>query len=266
MFEFMGGSMGSVVGEKITRQLERALAASPARDPVLGVGRRAHAGGRAVADADGEDVGGAEQAARGARAVHRGALASDDRRRRGVGRDARRSDHRRARRADRVRRTARDRADDPPAAAARASSARSSCSSTAWSTWSCRARISSRRSSARCAGSSAAPIRRARTGKVGDVVELELAATTRLTTVVRRAARAARRRRGASAFGSASSGCARCCAELGEPERSATVDPRRRHERQGLDRRDDRCARARRRQARRDVHVAAPVDAARARR
>ena len=57
--------MGSVVGEKITRLFERALERQRAGDRVLGVGRRAHAGGRAVADADGEDLGGAGAAARG---------------------------------------------------------------------------------------------------------------------------------------------------------------------------------------------------------
>ena len=35
VFEFMGGSMGSVVGEKITRQFERAVAHQRPGDPVL---------------------------------------------------------------------------------------------------------------------------------------------------------------------------------------------------------------------------------------
>ena len=90
VFEFMGGSMGSVVGEKITRQFERARRPQAAGDPVLRLGRRAHAGGRAVAHADGEDERRAQRAARGARPVHLGAAPSDHRRRRRVGRDARR--------------------------------------------------------------------------------------------------------------------------------------------------------------------------------
>ena len=56
VFEFMGGSMGSVVGEKITRLFERALAERRAGDHLHRLGRRAHAGGHPVADADGEDV------------------------------------------------------------------------------------------------------------------------------------------------------------------------------------------------------------------
>ena len=56
-YGFMGGSMGSVVGEKITRAAERCV---ERRLPlVVGrlLGRRPHAGGRPVADADGEDLG-----------------------------------------------------------------------------------------------------------------------------------------------------------------------------------------------------------------
>ena len=44
---------------------ERALERRRPADRLVGVGRRAHAGGRAVADADGEDLGGAGPAARG---------------------------------------------------------------------------------------------------------------------------------------------------------------------------------------------------------
>ena len=161
VFEFMGGSMGSVVGEKITRQFERALAQRAPGDHVLGVGRRAHAGGRAVADADGQDVGGARPAARGARAVHLGAAAPDDRRRGGVVRDARRRHHRRAQRADRLRRAARDRADDPPAAAAGLPALRVPARARHGRPDRARARSSRRRSRARCAGSSAAASRSA---------------------------------------------------------------------------------------------------------
>ena len=56
-FAFMGGSMGSVVGEKIAR-LARAIGRqAPAADPGLHLGRGADAGGRALADADGQDLG-----------------------------------------------------------------------------------------------------------------------------------------------------------------------------------------------------------------
>ncbi len=50
--------MGSVVGEKVTRVFERAIELGSPGDRLLGVGRRAHAGGHLLADADGEDVGG----------------------------------------------------------------------------------------------------------------------------------------------------------------------------------------------------------------
>ncbi len=50
----MGGSMGMVVGEKIARLMDYALRAPPAGDRLRGLGRRADAGGRALADADGE--------------------------------------------------------------------------------------------------------------------------------------------------------------------------------------------------------------------
>jgi len=54
-YEFMGGSMGSVVGEKITRAAELALAE---RRPLLTSAPRGapDAGGRALADADGQDL------------------------------------------------------------------------------------------------------------------------------------------------------------------------------------------------------------------
>ena len=57
--------MGSVVGEKVTRVFERALRAPGAGADLLRLGRRAHAGGRAVAHADGEDLGRHRPAARG---------------------------------------------------------------------------------------------------------------------------------------------------------------------------------------------------------
>ncbi len=55
-FFFLGGSMGSVVGEKVTRAAERALGRAAAAHPGLDLRRRAHAGGDPVAHADGEDL------------------------------------------------------------------------------------------------------------------------------------------------------------------------------------------------------------------
>ena len=54
-YTFIGGSMGVVVGEKITRAIERAHRAPAAGRHRLLVGRRADDGRGAVADADGED-------------------------------------------------------------------------------------------------------------------------------------------------------------------------------------------------------------------
>ena len=55
-YGFIGGSMGVVVGEKIARAIERAIDARCAGRHRLLLGRRAHDGRRAVADADGEDL------------------------------------------------------------------------------------------------------------------------------------------------------------------------------------------------------------------
>ena len=77
----------------------------------LGVGRRAHAGRRAVAHADGEGRRRARAARRASHSVHLDPHESDDRRRERQLRDARRRDPRRAGRGDRLRRTARDQAD-----------------------------------------------------------------------------------------------------------------------------------------------------------
>jgi acetyl-CoA carboxylase carboxyl transferase subunit beta len=58
-YSFIGGSMGVVVGEKIVRGIERAIERRLPRDHRVVLGRRPDDGGRAVADADGEDLGGA---------------------------------------------------------------------------------------------------------------------------------------------------------------------------------------------------------------
>ena len=69
-FGFMGGSMGAVVGEKVTRAAEHALAGADPADRRQRLGRRADAGGHAGPDAAGQDAGRARAAARRRRAVH----------------------------------------------------------------------------------------------------------------------------------------------------------------------------------------------------
>ena len=54
-FEFMGGSMGSVVGERFVRGVRVAIEQKLPFVCVTATRRRAHAGRRAFADADGED-------------------------------------------------------------------------------------------------------------------------------------------------------------------------------------------------------------------
>ena len=88
-----------------------------ARD--LRVGRRAHAGGLRLADADGQDQPGGRAARRGGDPLHVAAHRPDLRRRERVLRHARRRADRRARGPHRLRRPAGDRADDPPEAARR---------------------------------------------------------------------------------------------------------------------------------------------------
>ena len=77
----MGGSMGSVVGEKLTRAAERCVKYRAAAGHRVLLGRRPHAGGRALAHADGQDLGGAGAPARGAAALHLGAHRPHHRRR-----------------------------------------------------------------------------------------------------------------------------------------------------------------------------------------
>ena len=68
-FTFLGGSMGSVVGEKFYPR--RRAGDRPADAAGVGrrLGRRPYAGGRAVADADGQDRGGSGRAAGGGAAL-----------------------------------------------------------------------------------------------------------------------------------------------------------------------------------------------------
>ncbi len=52
-----GGSMGSIVGEKVTRALERGVELAPSGGDRRHLGRRAPAGRHRVVDADGENIG-----------------------------------------------------------------------------------------------------------------------------------------------------------------------------------------------------------------
>ena len=95
-FRFLGGSMGSVVGERFVRAVEHCL---EHRMPLVcfsASGGARMQEGAAFADADGEDQRRAGALAGGAPAVHLGADRSDDGRRLGESRDARRRQHRRA--------------------------------------------------------------------------------------------------------------------------------------------------------------------------
>ena len=94
---FIMGSMGSVVGEKLTRTVERATAAAIAADHHFRLRRRRpHARGPALADADGQGLGGVGPPRLGRRAVHLRADQSDDGRRGGQLRFAGRRGLRRA--------------------------------------------------------------------------------------------------------------------------------------------------------------------------
>ena len=112
-YSFIGGSMGVVVGEKITRAIERAIAG---RLPVIIV---SCSGGARMMEGALSLMQMAKISARAgparprAAALHLGADRSDDRRRDRQLRDARRRQHRRAEGAHRLRRPARHRADDP---------------------------------------------------------------------------------------------------------------------------------------------------------
>jgi acetyl-CoA carboxylase carboxyl transferase subunit beta len=54
-FDFMGGSMGSVVGERFVRGVETAIEQKVPFMCFTATGRRAHAGGPAEPDANGQD-------------------------------------------------------------------------------------------------------------------------------------------------------------------------------------------------------------------
>lgn len=92
-FRFMGGSMGSVVGERFTRGAQVCLDRELPLVCFL-LRRRAHAGRPVLPAADGQDLGHAGLHGRGRAAVHLGADRSDHRRRVGQSGHAGRRDHR----------------------------------------------------------------------------------------------------------------------------------------------------------------------------
>ena len=118
-FGFMGGSMGAVVGEKVTRAAEHAL---EARIPLVVVsasgGARMQEGTLALMQLA-KTLAALERLRDGWRAVPVRAVRPDDRRRLRLVRRRRRRQHRRAQRAHRVRRVARLGRDDRPGIAAR---------------------------------------------------------------------------------------------------------------------------------------------------
>ena len=93
--KFIGGSMGAVVGEKITRAIERCVDRAHAAHHRFGLRRRAHAGRRGQPDADGQDLGRPDAAGRGPHPLHQRADRPDHRRRHGQLRHAGRPQHRR---------------------------------------------------------------------------------------------------------------------------------------------------------------------------
>ena len=117
-YSFIGGSMGAVVGEAITRAVERAASSRTPLDHCVRVGRCAHDGGRDQPDAVGENFVGVGAAGCGQSSVYFLADRSDDRGCDGVLRDVRRLEYCGAGSADRICGTAGDRTDDPAETAA----------------------------------------------------------------------------------------------------------------------------------------------------
>ena len=116
-FAFMGGSMGVAVGEALRRGGAARGRARGGADRRTGLGRRADAGGHPVADADAAHDPCRRHGQGSGAALHRRADRSDDRRRVGLVRDARRHHPGRARRDHRVRRRAGHPGNDPREAA-----------------------------------------------------------------------------------------------------------------------------------------------------
>ena len=91
-FSFMGGSMGSAVGEKFVRACDAAIAARTPLLLVTELGRRADAGGDPLADAAAEDVASIDELHEARLPLFCVLTDPDDRRRDGELRDARRRD------------------------------------------------------------------------------------------------------------------------------------------------------------------------------
>jgi hypothetical protein len=132
-YSFIGGSMGVVVGEKIVRGIELALERRMAMIIVSCSGGARMMEGALSLMQMAKISAALARPRSGAAALHLDPDRSDDRRRHRQLRDAWRSQHRRTKGADRIRRAARHRADDPPEAARTASSEANSCSSAACS-------------------------------------------------------------------------------------------------------------------------------------
>ena len=138
-FDFMGGSMGSAVGDGLIAAARLAVLQEAPLIVIPGLGRRAHAGRHPLPDADAAHHHRRRRGEGSGPALYRGADRSHHRRRQRLLRHAGRHPDRRAGRGDRLRRRARDRGDDPREAARGLPARRISAASTAWSTWSCRA-------------------------------------------------------------------------------------------------------------------------------
>ena len=112
-FGFMGGSMGIAVGEAVLAAAQARGLAGGGADRRAGFGRRPHAGGHAVVDADAAHDHRCRHGQGGRPALHRAADRPDDRRRLRLVRDARRRHPCRAGRGHRLRRRAGYRGDHP---------------------------------------------------------------------------------------------------------------------------------------------------------
>ena len=116
-FDFMGGSLGMAAGEAVIKGLDTAVEKGcPFVLFAASGGARMQEGILSLMQMPRTTIA-VRAPARGAPALHRRPHQSDDRRRHRLLRDARRRAHRRAGRADRLRRPARHRADDPREAA-----------------------------------------------------------------------------------------------------------------------------------------------------
>ena len=150
-FAFMGGSMGTVVGEKVTRAAEFALAE---RLPLIVIsasgGARMQEGTLSLMQLAKTCARAGPDGRRG-RSLHQPDDGPDHWRRLRLVRSPGRRQPRRTQGAHRVRRGARGRRARSPRNCPRASSAPSSCSTTVSSTWSCHATSCARRSRGCCA-------------------------------------------------------------------------------------------------------------------